>query len=133
MDAPPAFPATDQEILSSAPEQLVPLLYRHLLWRLGEARRAIEAHDVEAKSLHLERALAILFELLATLDFRRGGELAPRLSALYGYFASELVGLQRSLDLEQLGRITEMIAALHASWEHAARSVRTTASGERTT
>jgi flagellar secretion chaperone FliS len=114
----------DADLLHASPEQLVPLLYAHLLRHLRAAAEHMPRGDVERRTHHFEQALAILFELLATLDFERGGEVAPRLAALYSYFASEIIGIGRSLDLELLRRITGMIAGLHESWEQvAARSV----------
>jgi flagellar secretion chaperone FliS len=126
-DLPVARSATaavvEADLLDASPEQLVPLLYAHLLRHLEAAVEHIAHPDAERRTHHLEQALAILFELLATLDFERGGEVAPRLAALYSYFASEIIGVGRSLDLELLQRIIGMIAGLHESWEQvAARS-----------
>jgi flagellar secretion chaperone FliS len=118
---------SDSEILALSPEALVPLLYDRLLEHLDGALDAIAARAVEAKSHHLERALAIVMELMASLDLERGEELAPRLQALYAYFASEILAIGRSLDAELLRRIREMIAGLRESWAEAARR---TAPGE---
>jgi flagellar secretion chaperone FliS len=121
MSIDPALHAqSDEEILALSPEHLVPLLYARVLHHLRGALIAIHEEEVAARSYHLERALTIILELMATLDLERGGEVAPRLIALYSYFASEIVTLGRSLDTELLRRIIEMIGGLHASWEQAA-------------
>jgi flagellar secretion chaperone FliS len=111
---------SEADILTLSSHQLVPALYARMLEHLRGAVRAIEAGELEAKAHHLEHALAILFELMASLDLNGGGEVAPRLMALYSYFASEIVSIGRTLDVELLGRIVEMIAGLHESWEQAA-------------
>jgi flagellar secretion chaperone FliS len=111
---------SDEEILALSPEHLVPVLYARLLHHLRGALTAIQEGEAAARSYHLERALTIILELMATLDLERGGEVAPRLIALYSYFAGEIVALGRSLDTELLRRIIEMIGGLHESWEQAA-------------
>jgi flagellar protein FliS len=108
------------DVLSRSPERLVPLLYEHLLKHLRRAAMQIEDRDIEGKAASLQRASAILFELRATLDFQKGGEIAERLSALYAYFAAELLTVGRTLDTQLLGRIIDMIASLHGAWEEAA-------------
>lgn len=119
---PTARGSLEQEIAERPRERLVPLLYEHLLGHLQEAKQRIESRDLEGKAHHLERALAILFELAATLDHERGGEIAPRLSALYTYFTGEITEIGKSLDVELLQRIINMIAMLHESWDVAASS-----------
>jgi flagellar secretion chaperone FliS len=117
------MPTTDvleREILSRTPEQIVPLLYEHLLTNLHDATHCIENGDLHGRSRHIDRSLAILFELMGSLDLDRGGELADRLGALYSYFATEIIGIGRSGDTELLRRIMDMIRTLHHSWEHAA-------------
>jgi flagellar protein FliS len=110
----------EHDVMSRSREWLVPLLYEHLLTNLRRASDQIAARDYEGKAVSLEKASAILFELLAMLDFERGGELATRLAALYSYFAGEVGTVGRTLDTALLGRIIEMIGSLHESWTYAA-------------
>lgn len=114
----------EQEITTWPREQLVSLLYDHLLGHLRSARQSIELYEPAAKAHHLERALAILGELMATLDHERGGEIAPRLAALYVYFMSVITEVGRTQDVELLQRISNMISALHESWNTAAAATR---------
>ena len=114
----------EAEVTSRPPEWLVPLLYEHLLANLRRAAVQIERRDIEGKAASLEKASAILFELLGTLDLEKGGELAQRLAALYQYFAAELLTVGRTLDAVHLRRITGMIAGLHEAWVRAAEAVR---------
>ena len=112
--------ALEQDVMSRSREWLVPLLYEHLLVNLRRASDQIAARDYEGKAVSLEKASAILFELLAMLDFERGGELASRLAALYSYFAGEVGTVGRTLDTALLARLIQMIASLHESWTYAA-------------
>lgn len=118
----------ENAVLTTSREQLVPLLYEHLLVNLRRAVRQIRERDIEGKAASVEKASAILFELLGSLDFEAGGELAARLASLYNYFLRELSEASRTLDARRLEPVIEMVASLHESWVAAVRVV--TSSGE---
>lgn len=110
-------------VLASSKEQVVVMLYEHLLANLRRAGLQIQRRDIEGKAMSLERASDIVFELMASLDMDAGGEIASRLSALYGYFIGEINAVGRSLDRERLDRLTGLVATLHESWAQAAQTV----------
>ena len=113
----------ETKVMSSSPEQLVPLLYEHLLVNLKRAEKQIRAREIEAKAESVEKAKAILYELLSCLDFEAGGEIASRLASLYSYFIKEIGEASRELNSGRFEPIIEMIASLHESWREAARIV----------
>jgi len=112
----------ENDVVSRPKEWLVPLLYEHLLAHLRRAQVQIQQRDFEGKGVSLEKASAIIIELISTLDRDKGGELAQRLAALYAYFGTEVVAIGRSLDTEKLTKMIDMIASLHESWVIAART-----------
>ncbi len=112
-----------QEVLSRSGEGLVVLLYQKLLTELKRADHLITEGRHEAKGEALSRASSILFELLGSLDFEKGEEIAPRLAALYSYFIREVQEVDRSLDRDRLRNLTELIRSLHASWAAAEQAV----------
>lgn len=111
-------------VMSSSREELVVLLYRHLLANLRRAAKEIAARDIEGKAESLSKAADIVFELLGSLDFEAGSELAPRLAALYEYFLHEIHEVGRTLDTDRLERLVALIAELHEGWSEAAKRVR---------
>ncbi|MGH7506401.1 MAG: flagellar export chaperone FliS [Longimicrobiales bacterium] len=113
----------EAKIMSSSREQLVVVLYEHLLANLRRAALQIHRQDIEGRSRSLERASDIVFELLSALDLDAGGELASRLAALYGYFIGEISAVGRALDLERLERLTAIVSTLHRSWSQAAAAM----------
>lgn len=113
----------DNQVLTASKEQLVPMLYQGLLKNLLRAGKQIEAGDLEGKAESLQKASAIVYELLGSLDFDAGGELASRLAGLYGYFAREIMDIGRTLDRTRLDSLVEMIRGLHEAWDQAARQV----------
>jgi flagellar biosynthetic protein FliS len=97
-------------------ELSIPDQYELLLGKLSRAEREIEEGDTVGRSAHLEEASAIVFDLLYSLDFKNGGELVPRLAALYGYIANELLNVGRTGDRVKLVHLRDMITTLRQSW-----------------
>lgn len=117
-------------VLSSSREQLVPVLYEHLLVSLRRASKQIQTGDIEGKAESVEKASAILYELLGSLDYDADSELASRLASLYTYFLKELNEASWSLKARRLDPLIEMIGSLHESWVEAARLVSEQNQGE---
>jgi len=94
----------------------IPEQYEQLLSTLAKAERELEAGAGVGRSGSLEEASAIVFDLLYALDFRHGGEMVPRLAALYGYIGNELLNVGRTGDRVQLTHLRDMVATLRKSW-----------------
>lgn len=105
------------------PERLVPAMYERLIGALRRAAAACVSRNTATFKIEMEAASATVFELLGTLNFRDGGELTPRLAALYGYFASEILVLGHSADKEPLDRLIEMVEILNGQWSRDGRAV----------
>ena len=113
----------DNEVLSASKERLVPMLYQGLLKNLRRAGMQMGAGDLEGKGESLQKASAIVYELLGSLDFEAGGDIASRLAALYAYFLREMMEAGRALDRARIDKLSEMIASLHDAWDQAAQQV----------
>jgi flagellar protein FliS len=113
------------EVLSASPERLVVLLFEHLVVQLERARIATERQNLEAQVTALSKARAIVGELLATLDFEQGGELADRLGAIYQYLLLELVDVGRRGDTELMRRLAGIATELRDGFAGAAEQMLT--------
>jgi len=113
----------ENAVLSASPERLVVLLYEHLIISLKKAARHIQERDFEGKAESLTRANDIVLELLASLDFEKGGEISSRLASLYGFFNREIATVGRTLDTARIAQLVEMAEELRGSWAEAARIV----------
>jgi flagellar protein FliS len=111
------------DVNSMSPARRLVFLYGQIIASLRMAGRRIEEGDVENRSRMLTRAREILGELLCTLDFDAGGEIAPNLARLYIWMMDETVAVDRSRDSKRLERLTQMVAELHSAWEQAAMMV----------
>jgi flagellar protein FliS len=120
----------DNEVLSASRERLIPMLYDGILKNLRRAGKQIAVRDLEGKSQSLQKASAIVYELLGSLDFEVGGELAQHLAGLYRYFGVEILEISRTLDQKRLERLIDMVARLKGAWDDAARQVATDRIGQ---
>jgi len=93
---------------------MVPARYEQLLATLARAEQDLDAGG--DRTTALIDASGIVFDLLYSLDFRRGGEVVTRLAALYGYIGNELINVGRTGDKQQLAHLRDMIATLKKSW-----------------
>jgi flagellin-specific chaperone FliS len=114
MMAEPHFERSSSATMS--PDTTIPAQYTLLLAKLSLADREIGTNGVGGRGAHLEEASGIVFDLLYSLDFKNGGELVPRLAALYGYIGNELLNVGRTGDRVQLGHLRDMIETLKQSW-----------------
>jgi flagellar protein FliS len=106
----------EMEVMSATPGQLVVLLYDHLLVSLRRARMAIEAGEIERRLELLDRSRAVVGELLSTLDFEQGGDLANRLRSLYAFLYCELLDQSTRPDTARLDRLTRIVDELRDAW-----------------
>ena len=113
----------ENSVMSMSRAELVPLMYEHLLVGLKRASKQIRDRDIEGKAASVEKASGILYELMASLNFEEGGEIAPRLASLYGYFLRELTEASRTLDADRLDPLIEMVSSLHEAWVEATQDV----------
>jgi len=99
------------------PLKLVIMAYQGAVAALDRAISALEERDYRRKSEEIQKAVALVSELLAALDVERGGELARSLSSLYAYFLKRLLAADVRKDMEALMEVRDHLAALQESWE----------------
>jgi flagellar secretion chaperone FliS len=114
-----AYPAPaayrDASVLTASPGQLVVMLYEGAERFLRQARHALAAGDHVRAGDRLQRAEAILDELLATLNFD-AGEVAERLQAIYLFCRRHLSEARLERDPERIGQVVELLAELREAW-----------------
>jgi flagellar protein FliS len=102
-------------VLTAAPEKLVVMLYDGLARFLARGAAAIRAEDIAAAGTALNRAGAILDELLSTLD-PAAGEITERLAEIYLFCKRELLAAQLKRDPKRIERVAKLLAELRESW-----------------
>jgi flagellar protein FliS len=107
-------------VLTAPPEQLVVMLYDGALRFLRQAVAAFGLGELERAGRSLNRAEAIIDELLVTLDHERGGEIAGALRDLYLFCRRHLTEARLQRDADKVGQVAGLLAELRESWAHVA-------------
>ena len=92
------------------------MLYEGAIKNLKRAELSAAENKIEETSNALIKVQDIIQELMVTLDFKTGGEVAESLSQLYDYFLTELVKANRTKDAESIKKIREPLEELRDTW-----------------
>ncbi|MGA1996948.1 MAG: flagellar export chaperone FliS [Bryobacteraceae bacterium] len=114
----------ESSLLSADPVALVRLCYRNCAEAVREARRHLAKGEIRERSRSISRASGILVELAATLDHRRGGEIALQLARLYDYMLRRLNEANLRQADEPLGEVLALLATLTEAWDGVIEALR---------
>jgi flagellar protein FliS len=103
-------------ILTAPPEQLVVMLYDGALRFLRQSVAAMGIEDFERAGRSMNRAEAIIDELLVTLDLEAGGEIAAGLRDLYLFCRRHLSEARVQRDAAKVAQVADLLAELRTSW-----------------
>jgi len=106
-------------IATASPEQILIMLYDGALRFLGQAAGGIENGDRELRTRYINKAIAIISELSATLNHEIGGEISAHLADLYDYMIRELMSANAHNDLLPLRGVEKMLGELRETWMQA--------------
>lgn len=107
------------EIMSATPAQLVVMLYDHLLVNLRRTRFTLDLAGTERRVQLLGKCRDVVTELLVTLDFEKGGDIAKELSGLYTFLLTAFLDLGRKPDVAMLERVTGIVQELRDAFAQA--------------
>lgn len=99
------------------PLKLVIMAYHGAVTALDRAVSALEQKDYRLKSEEIQKAVALVSELLAALDMERGGQIAKAFSSLYSYFLKRLLEADVRKDIKALKEVRSHLAQLQEAWE----------------
>lgn len=107
------------QIQMASKEQLLIITYDIGIKACVAAEKAIDVNDVEQINNHLQKAQAVIRELMITLNVEQGGEVAVSLMQLYDYMYYQLVDANVKKDLGPVKMVREMLEELKATWVEA--------------
>ena len=127
MNANPLAAYRETRVKTASPGQLVVMLYDEAL---KQCDIAIELSGqgpkprpdrIERINIALGKAQDVVTELMASLDFDAGGEIARNLFALYVWFGRELLEANITKDTPRIKAVRGMLAELRGAWAQVAR------------
>ncbi len=99
-----------------SPTKLIEMLYEGVLRFNAQAKKAIKEDDIEKRVYWLNRSIAIITELIATLDMQQG-EISEYLEGLYNYQIQLLTeaGMYHSED--EIDECSHVFKTLLEAWQ----------------
>jgi flagellar secretion chaperone FliS len=110
-------------VSSQHPVRLVVALYEGALEATRNAGRCLEKGDIWGRSKAVNKALAILTELLLSLDYEKGGEISLSLKRLYGYMQTKLIEAHARQTAEPLREVETLLGTLAEGWSVASQGL----------
>jgi flagellar protein FliS len=104
------------QISTSSPAGLIVLMYEGTARFFGQCGRCLGDGDSAAADYWLDRACAVVQELLSTLDFQAGGEIARHLGQIYTMALREALKARLNRDASLLQRLSALFSDLKAGW-----------------
>ena len=109
---------------SASREKLLLMLYEGAIKFVKRALIACEKDDVAARCENIGRAYDIVLELMNTLDFKVGGEVAENLEQLYMFITDELTRANITGKDEHLKNVLKILETLYDGWKEAVELIK---------
>ena len=103
-------------IITSDPVRLIIMCYEGVIDSLRLAKEKIKEEDYEKKAKAIIKAQDIIEELICSLDFENGGEIARNLESLYNYMVRRIIQSDLNKDVEPIEEVIGMFTELLSAW-----------------
>ena len=104
------------QIETATQSRLIIMLHDGAIRFLQQAITAIKEKDYYHQSFYINRALAVIDHLWATLNLKEGGEIAGALHKLFPYLRERLVYGNMMDDAEAIQEVMNHIRPLRDAW-----------------
>ena len=99
-----------------SPAKLVEMLYEGILRFAVSAKQGIEEEDIEKKIYFINRITDIFAELISSLDYERGGQVAHYLTGLYTHQIKLLTQANIENDTAKIDIVMRVVRGLLEAW-----------------
>ena len=98
--------------------KIVVMLYDEAIKQLDTATTLLETDTKELDRVNnaILKAQDIITELMVSIDFDKGGEIAPKLFSLYRFFNDQLMEANIQKDAEPLKTVRQFLGELREAW-----------------
>ena len=104
-----------QSVMTASPAELIVMLYEGLKRNMLIAKRAINKNDANAAHNALMKALAIVEELVRSLDMSVA--MSEDLNTIYEFMHGAICEINIKKDPALIDPVTEMVQELKEAWE----------------
>lgn len=99
-----------------SPAKLIEMLYEGVLRFNAQAKKAIKDSDVEKRVYWINRSIAIITELISTLDMKQEGKISAYLQGLYNYELQLLSEAGSENSTDKLDEVSNVFRTLLEAW-----------------
>ncbi len=104
-------------VITASREKILLMLYEGAIRFVKQAIAAMKEKKIAEKGRCISKATAILSELMATLDFKAGGELAMDLENLYVFMIDKLIEGNIKNEVSCLENVADILSTLYVAWK----------------
>ncbi|MBF0508580.1 MAG: flagellar export chaperone FliS [Deltaproteobacteria bacterium] len=106
-----------RQIEGSDRGDLVLMLYDACLKSLNLAKQRVVEKDIEGSHDALTRGQNIIFELIGSLNFNAGGEIATNLANLYTFMNQRLIEANLKKRVDEVDQVIVLMTGLRETWQ----------------
>ena len=115
----------ETRIVTASQGQLILMLYGEAVRQMDQALLLLEKNDtgkkdpgrIEKIGRSVVKTQEIITELMVSLDFEEGGEIAKNLFSLYSWFNHELMEANISHDTRRISNVRNHLDDLRNAWQ----------------
>ena len=136
MNANPLAAYKETRVKTASPGQLVVMLYDEAVKQCDIALDYLKKdpkknpHHIEKLNAALGKVQDVVTELMASLDFEAGGEIAQSLFSLYVWFNREILDANLTKDETRVRAVRDQLFELRGAWAEAASKVQGGTAGQ---
>jgi len=108
---------------TASPHKLILMLYEGAIRFSSQAIKAMENSDILLTNSSLQKAQDIIYELMACLNHKQGGEIANNLQNLYLYIIDLLVKANTTKNPSTIEEAITLIKDIKSAWEQIGKEV----------
>ncbi len=109
---------------SASREKLLLMLYEGAIKFNKKAIIACESKDIAGRCENITKTYDIILELMNTLDFKIGGDVAVNLEQLYMYMTDELTRANLTGKVDHLKNVLKILETLYIGWKEAVEIIK---------
>lgn len=108
----------EMKIKTASPIQLIIMLYEKAIQSLNYSIELLESDNIKYDEVNnnILRAQEIISELMLSLDFEKGKEIAQNLYKIYDYLIRECIDANIKKDKDKLKNIVSILDDLKDAW-----------------
>ncbi|UMZ74986.1 flagellar export chaperone FliS [Natranaerofaba carboxydovora] len=114
----------ETSVQTATPERLMFMLFDGGIKFLKQAEKHIEDNDLKTANEKIKRGQEIVNELMVSLDFDKGGEIAKNLFSLYEYMLNELIQANIKKDKDRIARVRNMLTEMKETFQQAQKTLK---------